>query len=64
MAAPAAIGKVFDAVETAREARLLRVASRKKTTSSAYRSGAKHYKVELTVSKVFAEFHPISPRRC
>ena len=41
MAAPAA----FDAVETARAARLLRVASWKKTTSNAYRSGAKHYKV-------------------
>ena len=36
---------VFDIVKTAREARLLWVASKKVTTSNAYHSGAKHYKV-------------------
>ena len=48
MAAPVAISKTLDLAQTAREARLLRVASRKKTTSNAYRSGAKNYKVSLT----------------
>ena len=45
MAAPAASSQAFDAAEIARQARHLRVASRKKTTSNAYRSGVKNYKV-------------------
>ena len=45
MAAPVAISKTLDLAQTAREARLLRVASHKRTTSNAYRSGAKIYNV-------------------
>ena len=45
MGAPMTISKTLDISQTAREARLLRVASRKNTTSNAYRSGAKTYKV-------------------
>ena len=47
MAAPAACSQAFDAAEIARQARHLRVASRKKTTCNAYRSGVKSYKGEL-----------------
>ena len=45
MAAPAACSPAFDAAEIASQARHLRVASRKKTTTNAYRSGVKNYKV-------------------
>ena len=43
-----ATNQILNLAQTAKEARLLRVASRKKTTSNAYRSGAKNYKVSCT----------------
>ena len=49
MTATVASSNTLDLAQTAKEARLLQVASRKKTTSNAYRSGAKNYKVSWQI---------------